>query len=281
MGNEKYPMEEVMVIVSELAWKYTGSDHSSVTYEKAQMLMEAVMYCIREYEHYKDNALLVKQAPVKETYERGRQIVMDKLKKLQELYNELIMDFKAYGCVCLQDTIRKGIPVFLERYDYQYAPQETLLTLDYPVLEDDSTLSGVSRVLNYVQCICLEQKFLQKMDDRYIVENLRRYQRDYEYLFENICEIVLQNMLGHIMLDKPLQKTGFDKEEQKELEEILADQSAEQIKVYAGRALERLTIRYYEDDSQLLEYLSGALPNIVTRIQNGLENHCLGQIFVF
>ena len=43
-------MEELLPIVAKLSEKYTGGDSTSVTYETAQELMEAVLYCVREYE---------------------------------------------------------------------------------------------------------------------------------------------------------------------------------------------------------------------------------------
>lgn len=267
MENNQYSLEEVIPIVSELAWKYTGCDHTSVTYEKAQMLMEAVLYCIHEYERQESNALLVKHISAREAYEQGRAIVMDKLGELQELYNQLIVDFKDYGSVCLRDTIRQGIPAFLDNYDYKFAPQETLLTLDYPILRDDTSISGISRVLSYVQCICLEQKFLKKIDEHDIAEILRRYQRDYEHLIENICEIILQDMIGHMILDKPLQETGLSREDLAVLKEILAGKTAEQVRAYALKALEQLVAGYYDDDRDMLDYLSCGIPDIVIRIQ--------------
>ena len=50
-----YPLEELVPVVAELASGYTGYEHSSITYEKAQMLMEGVLYCINEYEHFSKN----------------------------------------------------------------------------------------------------------------------------------------------------------------------------------------------------------------------------------
>ena len=38
-----YKMEELLPVVSELAQKYTGYESTSITYEKAQMLMGAVL----------------------------------------------------------------------------------------------------------------------------------------------------------------------------------------------------------------------------------------------
>lgn len=276
----RYPMEEIMPVVSELAQKYTGCDHSSVTYERAQMLMEAVVYCINEDGRQEGNALAEKSIPAREAYENGRKIVADKVMELRTLYHTLIPDFRDYGSMCLKDTVRKGIPAFLERYDFKYAPQETLLTLDYPVLRNYGALSGVDLVLRYLQDIRLEQKFLRRMGDEYIVKVLRKYHRDYEYLSENICGIVLQNVTGHMILDKPLEEQGFGQEELESLEEILSDKTEEQIRAYLLKALERLMAEYYDNDDRLLAYLGGGLSDIVTRIRHNTENHCLGQLFV-
>lgn len=273
-------MEEIIPIVSELAWKYTGCDHSSVTYEKAQMLLEAVVYCINEDGRQEGNALAAKNIPARKAYEHGREIVKEKLQTLQKLYNELIQNFRDYGCVCLKDTVRKGIPAFLERYDFKYAPQETLLTLDYPILRNYGGLSGVSLVLCYMQDICQEQKFLQRMDDQYVVKILRKYHRDYECLLENVCGMILQNMMGHMMLDKPLQETGFSQEELESLEEILSDKTVEQIKSYLLKSLERLTEAYYDNDKEMSAYLACGLPDIAVRIRHNTENHRLGQLFL-
>lgn len=191
VNQEKgYSMEELVPIVSELAFRYTGGEHSSVTYERAQMLMEAVLYCIEEFRRSQENALMAKEVPAREAYRRGQEIVMDKVRKLQTLYNEMISDFKDYGCLCLGDTVRKGIPAFLQSYDFRFAPQETLLTLDYPVGENLEHLSGVSRVLAYMKCICREQEYLGSMNEREVIAILRRYNRNYGYLIENICQIV-------------------------------------------------------------------------------------------
>ncbi|MFT4006898.1 MAG: DUF6179 domain-containing protein, partial [Lacrimispora sp.] len=43
-------MEELIPVVAELADKYTGKESTSITYDKANQLMGAVLYCIQEYE---------------------------------------------------------------------------------------------------------------------------------------------------------------------------------------------------------------------------------------
>ena len=42
-----YTMEELLPVVGKLTEKYTGFSSTSVTYETARQLMEAVLYCLR------------------------------------------------------------------------------------------------------------------------------------------------------------------------------------------------------------------------------------------
>ena len=51
MGGNRigdYTMEELLPVVAALTAKYTGNESTSVTYEKAEQLMGAVVYCIQE-----------------------------------------------------------------------------------------------------------------------------------------------------------------------------------------------------------------------------------------
>lgn len=190
MENKDYPLEELLPIVAELAIKYTGYEHSSIPYEKAQMLMEGVLYCINESGENTGNTLMGKPPSAKEAYQCGQEIVVAKTRKLYALYNELMTDFQDYGLICLRDTMTKDIPLFLSNYDFKYAPQETLVIPDYPIPRDLSAFSGVDLMLKYVECIYEEQQFLGKMDAGYVKDILRAYHPDYEELFINIREII-------------------------------------------------------------------------------------------
>ena len=55
-----YGMSELVPIVGKLAEKYTGHEHTSISYEKAEQLMEAVLYCICETE--KENTEFVEMS---------------------------------------------------------------------------------------------------------------------------------------------------------------------------------------------------------------------------
>ncbi len=275
-----YPQEELVAIVARLAAEYTGYEHSSVTYERAQGFMEAVLYCINEKEHVGGGTLALRDASAEEMYESGRRIVTEKVGKLRELYNEMIIGFEDYGCVFLKETVARGIPAFLLRYDAKFAPQETLLTLDYPILKDLGASSGIDRVLDYVTCISAEQRFLAKFGSAYVTEVLGAYDDNYGELAENICEIVLQNLIGHMVSDKPLDSMGFDRAELENTEKMLQGKSDEALAREIAMLLQIFLERYYENEAALADYLKNDIPNIAARIRCCVQNHCLDRVFL-
>lgn len=190
-----YPPEELLPIVAELAASYTGNDHTSITWERAGQLMEAVLYCIREYEEAEGDSMLCHRIPARQAYRLGFEKVLRKAETLRLLYNRTAAGFSDWGLKCLKDTFLKGIPLFLQYYDAKYAPQETILTLDYPVLKGLENLSRVDKVLEYVRCIAMEQQFLNSFSEAYVRAALREYHSRYELLIENICSILLQKLL--------------------------------------------------------------------------------------
>lgn len=267
MENFGYSSEELISIVAELAPKYAGYEHSSITYEKAQMLMEGVLYSIRECMESGRHGLLAKELPAKEAYALGQEIIIQKVQNLQKLASRLIFEFQDYELECLKDVVTKGFPAFLANYDCKYAPQETLLTLDYPILKDISALSGIDAVLTYAQCLALEQKFLANFGNLYVTEILSAYHTDYELLMENICHIVLTNLMGHIIVDKPLSHNGFHTKDFEHAAEILSGKSAEETEQYIENLLGLLMEHYFDNDTLLENYLRCDVPNIAARIR--------------
>ena len=289
MEHLNYTPEELIPIVAELASKYTGFEHSSISYEKAQTLMEAVMYFIHEWE---DSAsfgfpqenfeslespqhdiprplrtpAVPNPLPAREAYLSGREIVLKKVKLLQVFYNELIPDFHDYGSEFLRETIVKGIPSFLLHYDARYAPQETLLTFDYQILKNLDDKSGIDAVLEYVGCISLEQRFLRKFGLSYVTETLRAYHEDYGILTENICGIVLRNIICHILLNKPLDSVGFTENERESMKNLLSEKSPGELATAAEDMLKELIECYFDNDPALMNYLGCGLSDIAARL---------------
>ena len=66
----EYEMEELITIVGRLAEKYNAHESTSMTYEKAEQLMEAILYCIHETEQFGDSFMVsAGTMPIQRMYE--------------------------------------------------------------------------------------------------------------------------------------------------------------------------------------------------------------------
>ena len=196
--NIEYQMEELVPIVAALSEKYTSKESTSVSYETARQLMEAVMYCINEC--VSDQTLISSQRlSAAEAYQYGYEALTQKVKRTQAAYNEMIVDFCGYGNRNYEATVKKAIPGFFLYYDAQFAPQETIITMDYPTICPVSGKCGIDAIEIYVKYISYEQRFMGAFQRQYVCEILGRNQSDHKNGFSNMCRVILRHVLGHLL----------------------------------------------------------------------------------
>lgn len=274
-----YEMEELVPIVGKLAEKYTSHESTSITYEKAEQLIGAVLYCIHELWESSGNApSLNKKLSAQRAYEMGAAYVREKTGKALDLYNRILPEFCHYENKCLYDTFVKGIPEFFKWYDIQFEPQNTILTLDYPLLKDISEYTGIDKIFEFIKSIGLEQKFLKLFPAGYVINILSKDNRNWQESMDNICEIVFTHVIGHIMLGKSLTVIELKETDYFYMQEMFEQIALEDIKKHLEVTLEIYIKNYYENDRELLNYLSGAISGIVVRLKNAADNKVLGNI---
>ena len=274
-----YEMEELVPIVGKLAEKYTSHESTSITYEKAEQLMGAVLYCIHELWESSGNApSLNKKLSAQGAYEMGAAYVEKKTEEALDLYNRILPEFCHYENKCLYDTFVKGIPEFFKWYDIQFEPQNTILTLDYPLLKDISEYTGIDKIFEFIKSIGLEQKFLKLFPAGYVINILSKDNRNWQESMDNICEIVFTHVIGHIMLGKSLTVIELKETDYFYMQEMFEQIALEDIKKHLEVTLEIYIKNYYENDRELLNYLSGAISGIVFRLKNAADNKVLGNI---
>ena len=275
-----YQMEDLLPIVSELAQKYSGYESTSITYEKAQSLMEAVLFCLGEYNNSCTNSLAQSNISIKEQYDIGSKLLSEKVGAIREIFNEISLKFDDFGVKCLYDTVQKGIPHFLKWYDIKFCPQNTILTMDYPLLIDCSSLTGADAVYKYIHAIQIEQQFLGGFDKNYIMLVLEKYNPEYKNMIENICSIVLTNIIGHIAIKKPFNDTEFTNEEYLQLSKVFEGKSISDLENVVNEIIKKIMNQFYENDMNMLEYLCCETKNIAVRIYAANQHGQLNRVFV-
>lgn len=242
-----YSMIELIPIVKRLTEKYTSKESTSVTYEVAEQLMAAVIYCINEYhETIGYSNIYTDKEPTDgnlhstdlsvnddtrseldeyeiisavEAYEKGYQAVIAKVMRAKALYEDIVTDFLWYGNRALYETINKGMPEFFIRYDARFNPQDHLLTLDYPILKSLHDRCGIDAIYDYLGCIKMEQVFLAGFSREIVGAALNHYHPDHKGLFLNLAGVVINYALDKMLADHPDPETyeGKDRRRKKRL----------------------------------------------------------------
>ncbi len=277
-----FETEELMPIVAELADKYTGKESTSITYEKARQLMEAVLYCIHQYEtdSAKSQELLTmdEKAAAKKVYSLGYETVLRNVKDAQILYNKIIPDFKYYENWCYYDTFVKGIPSFFLYYDPRFQPQNHILTLDYPVLYPVHSLQGIDAISAFIKCVSLELIFLGKLPDEYVFHVLRAYSPDHGELIINLAGIVLRNILGCRIAGKRVNMEGYTPWELERLINDVNRNDADSLEQKMRGLVDELVQSGYDGLEELGDYLKADLHDYCFELKNAVKNQCVDSI---
>lgn len=259
-----YKIEELLPVVAMLSDRYTSRQSTSVTYEKAQQLMEAVLYCIHECED--DNQLTgVEKLSARDAYKVGYQKLLAKVKRAQDAYSEMIVNFTAFGNENYYETVTKGIAGFFQNYDDRFAPQDTILTMDYPTIRPIVTLTGIDAIEKYIEYITLEQQFMRALPQEYIVEILTRFQKSYRKQFYNICSIILRHILGNMLIQKSL-NTVHSEKDYETLQKVIVTKGRENLKDTLTILLQRLIQEKYHNDVPMLSYLQGDIEDYTVEL---------------
>lgn len=187
-----YEVEDLIPIVGKLTEEFTAKESSSVTYERARQFMEAVIYCMAHLETGNNSITTVGKLPAIYAYQLGRDAVIEKVRKTQEKYNELMGFFDHYDNRNYRETVEKALPAFFLYYDVKFAPMENIITMDYPILGLDMTLEGIDMIAQYIDAIREEQRYLLQFPKNYVISLLRTFHPRYENEYFNIKEIVEQ-----------------------------------------------------------------------------------------
>ena len=236
------------------------------------------MYCINECAS--DQTLVSSQRlSVAEAYQYGYEVLIEKVKRTQAAYNEMIVDFCGYGNRNYEATVQKAIPGFFLYYDAQFAPQETIITMDYPTICPVSGKCGIDAIETYVRYISYEQKFMGAFQRQYVYEVLERDQADHKNGFDNICRVILRHVFDHLLIKKGFQEEVGEQDYDK-LCDLVIRSSGQQLREVLIGLLEQLVNEKYHADIGMRDYLACDLDDFVVEMRNAAEHDVMKQVIV-
>lgn len=272
-------VDEILGLVRELTEQYTSKESTSVTYEKAQQLMGAILYCIEEREQCRSEFDVIQTqetSSVRQIYEQGYELVKKKTAAAMNQYNEQALWFRDYENLALRETF-DAIPEFFIRYDVRFYPQNHILGLDYPVLLSLERFCGIDRIDAYLECLRLEQIFLQSFSEEFVIESLERYSHDYRNLFCNLCGIVLKRFLCNRLMEFSVENREWKPEHYEELKEQILGMEKEELEQTCYEQMETYAKELLTESDRLILYLNAGIADIAVELKNEAEHGVLGR----
>lgn len=280
--TKEYTMEELLPLIEKLTFQFTSGDSSSVTYETARMLMEAILYCIEEYEK-ESSSFGVRTENRQEAafvYKLGSEAVREKVYKAKALYEDILKSFKDYSLRTLKETVLDGMPAFFINYDPKFKPQDHLLTLDYPTLGGISKLTGIDAIYQYLYNIRLENDFLKVFNTVNIERLLERIMPDYkDTYYDNICEAVLLTVIGCYAADKSAGGLNLVETDIEAIEQYFYGDDLITAEGKIKHILRLLFQQVFSGNEEMELYFIQGSKDYAVRIMNGIQNNSLSGVF--
>lgn len=193
---------------SELLWelnrmieKYNCGSGSSIRTEKAENILQSMLYCVSVYlENVPDAAAQVRSTSGSELFQRGLAAVKNLVLESKRLYRYVLETRIPTDLIVYNETIDRGIPAFIQTYDPEFAAHENavLVEFDYPLLDQKicHSLRGALYLKRYLEELKKENEFCADYSKNHIRAVLfvygQKYHMDYREMIVNIPEVLLE-----------------------------------------------------------------------------------------
>lgn len=277
-------MNDLALLLEQKIKKYTVNDSSSVTVEKAQQIMNSILYCINGYlnslEDEKISLIDNKYNGAEMLYNKGFNLEKQRFETAKILHNNIINEALYIDNMSYRDTIYKGLGLFFKKYDIYYSAHETPADIDYQLCIHIDNLSGVEYILQYLQQFIIENNFCKNFSIDDITALLKGYDNDYRILLLNVFEIVLTNLLGLSIIGGDIYQLSIDKVQKIQLYNILSELSIFDLQEKLSVALNDIINKLHITDEYAIIYLKKSTKQISFNIKRYYVSQCEQSMFV-
>lgn len=198
---------QVMDILRDLILRYTRGESTSVTVDAAESILNSVFYCIdtglKDLNDAESAIETIKSGNIKQIYEKGLELVSACFKESNQLYLSLRKNKLKVGLEAYDLTISESLPGFFEKYGAVFDAHNTIASIDYPLLFDDMSITGIFYIKRYIETLKMETEFCRLFPENDIEKVLTAYGRiyriDYRKTLTNIFELVLNASIFSVL----------------------------------------------------------------------------------
>ena len=273
-------IKKIWDLLKAQAERYNGFDSTSMTVEKAQDLLESIIYSLSLVISTSGlSAEDVLQQDFSVMLGQARKLIENNWKNLNEEWARICIDAPEINNIYYVSTL-KSIGNFFKKYDFYYAAHQIPCSIDYPLVKAvPDNLKGISYIENYLASIKIENEFVKKVTQKKVLELLQEMTPRYEENYFNICEAVFLNALGKEMIQQDLDSLLMNEDDiDSFVRKYLHKRTEELADALSGAAVS--LFRRIGFDKEYLPYFSGIINSLAQRIISVNDMEYLKNIFI-
>ena len=283
ISNEEKEIIQISLwkLLGKVTERYTMGDSSSVPVEVAEELFKSICFLLnKEMKKSKDKIDLLKSEDLQEVWKISWKTIEEDIKKGKALLEEVIKTSVDIENISYNDTVME-IGKGIKSYDFRFFAHEIPCSIDYqlsnPVSEE---LQGIDFINEYLKRLLFENKFCNNFDKEKVIKVLKSYCEDYEGLLINIFEPVLTNIIGLDILGANIFELEITNYERKILLDIFKEINIEEIQEKLIESCDDICKSLKINESYEIEYMKTTALNLLPRIEEGIKNNNLKNIFL-
>ncbi len=279
---------EIMFILGQLILKYNQGESSSLKAETAQRILMSIFYAIDAFlsgfQNADDAIAILKTGSIGEIYANGLELLETCLADTRLLYqhiatNKLVIQNEAYN-----STIDEALPDFFRNYDILFSAQDTMASIDYPLLFDDMRIQGIFYIKQYLEKLNYETQFCslfpKENADRVLLNYGRVYRIDYREALINVFEILLTNSIFSVLSGNNALEINISEYQYELLQEKFIGLDQTFCSLYISEAIEVLLNELHLDQPRLRDYIGKFQSILMPRFLNALDHDSLANVII-
>lgn len=274
-------MRRLWQLLATHAYKYTGIDSTSISVEKAQDILESLLYTIEisiEEGATREEILF---GELSEFVDRGQTILKERIELVGVEWKLLCQELPKIQNVYYNSTIM-NIGQFFKNYNIYYESHRIPCSIDYwPLCPVPENNRGITYIAEYIRRIQIENDFLNFFDPEKVVRVYKRFIPDYPEMLFNLCEPVLCNALGLCILDSEPDELNFTPEQIRKLYDMMDDRSNDEIQNILEHSLENMLKKMGMEEEETISYFTRAISGMALRVREAVLNRNLSKVFTF
>lgn len=271
----------------ETAEQFTKRESSTIPKETAEQFYSSLLYqcdiALMQSKAVQGAIDVLKNKDVSDILAKGKSIILALHEDSKRIFqiafkNRLHLPIYSYGYM-----LEKAFDEYCAGYSARFDAKNIITSIDYPLLGRPAyslKTQGVLFIHEYYTAIMYENLFCKRFDEKNIELLLlcfgKQNRVDYRDMFFNISEVVLNNLIVNVLLQKQPFDLFLSKEDIREFEEKYQNDSRQQFDEAVNKAFIRLEGFIHDKDcfAYIKTYAPTLSADLYERVKmNHLENY--------